>query len=122
MKRWNELSMSEKVPYMKLALDSGITDLNMVQNVYNKYAEGGDMEAPPIYLKRPESNNYNYKFGIQEFKPTILNEPVPTDNTTYKVLSRDPNQYFRQKASEVASFNVQRNKNKKAIQSLKIYG
>ena len=118
MKRWNELSMSEKVPYMKLALDSGITDLNMVQNVYNKYAEGGDMEAPPIYLKRPESNNYNYKFGIQEFKPTILNEPVPTDNTTYKVLSRDPNQYLRQKASEVAS-SMSREIKQKAIQSLK---
>lgn len=41
MKKWNELSMAEKVPYIKMGIDSGITDLNIVSERYNKFAEGG---------------------------------------------------------------------------------
>lgn len=44
MKKWNELSMAEKVPYIKMGIDSGITDLNIVSERYNKFAEGGDTQ------------------------------------------------------------------------------
>ena len=30
MKKWNELSMAERVPYLKLGIESGITDLNII--------------------------------------------------------------------------------------------
>jgi hypothetical protein len=44
MKKRNELSMAEKVPYIKMGIDSGITDLNIVSERYNKFAEGGDTQ------------------------------------------------------------------------------
>lgn len=41
MKEWNELSISEKVPYLKLGLDNGIIDIDTISNTYNSYARGG---------------------------------------------------------------------------------
>lgn len=38
---WDNLSMADRAAYIKLGLDSGITDLKVVRDTYNKYAEGG---------------------------------------------------------------------------------
>ena len=38
---WNDLSMKDRASYIKLGLDSGITDLGVIRSIYNKYAEGG---------------------------------------------------------------------------------
>lgn len=38
---WNDLSMADRAAYIKLGLDSGITDLGVIRSTYNKYAEGG---------------------------------------------------------------------------------
>lgn len=108
MRKWDELSITEKVPYLKLALDSGITDLNTVHNVYNKYADGGEKDQTPMYLRRPEPSNYNYSYeSLPQFKDFMENGPTepPSEVSTnrYKVLDRNAKQYLRQKASEVAS-------------------
>lgn len=36
---WDELSMSDKAKLIKMAVDSGITDLNKVRDVYNEYQQ-----------------------------------------------------------------------------------
>ena len=41
---WNDLSLSDKARMMNLAVKSGITDLRTIEEVYNKYAEGGPEE------------------------------------------------------------------------------
>lgn len=41
MKKWNELSMAEKVPYIKMGIDSGIYNLSLIRDSYNAYADGG---------------------------------------------------------------------------------
>ena len=38
---WNDLSMADRAAYIKLGLDSGITNLGVIRNIYNKYANGG---------------------------------------------------------------------------------
>lgn len=43
---WNDLSLPDKARMMQLAVKSGITDLRDIQEVYNKYAEGGELGDP----------------------------------------------------------------------------
>lgn len=38
---WDKLSMKNRTNYIKLALDEGVTDLSVIRDTYNKYAEGG---------------------------------------------------------------------------------
>ena len=40
---WNDLSMADRAAYIKLGLDNGITDLKVIRDTYNKYAEGGSL-------------------------------------------------------------------------------
>lgn len=40
---WNDLELPDKARMIKLAVDSGITDLRTIREVYNKYAEGGPL-------------------------------------------------------------------------------
>lgn len=41
---WNKLSMQDKAKVMKMAVESGLTDLDSIKGIYNKFAEGGDTE------------------------------------------------------------------------------
>lgn len=41
MKKWNELSMAEKVPYLKMGVDSGIYDASIIADRYNRFEDGG---------------------------------------------------------------------------------
>ena len=78
---WNDLTLSDKARMMQLAVKSGVTDLRTIEEVYNKYAEGGpkeelkqeypgltppEEEVPPVepskYLIIPE-NRYNTAFN-----------------------------------------------------------
>ena len=49
---WNNLSMSDRASYIKLGLDNGITDLQIIRDVYNKYEEGGPIKSsvPEVYV------------------------------------------------------------------------
>lgn len=51
MSAWDKLSMFERADIMKLAVNSGVYNLDAIRNGYNKFAEGGDTkekELPPI--------------------------------------------------------------------------
>lgn len=41
MKKWEELSMAEKVPYLRLGIHNGITDIDTIKSTYNQYSNGG---------------------------------------------------------------------------------
>ena len=56
MNEWNKLSMADRAAYIKLGIDNGITDLAIIRDTYNKFAEGG-----------PTDNNTNEEdtyFGL----------------------------------------------------------
>lgn len=46
---WNDLTLSDKARMMELAVKSGITDLRTIQEVYNKYANGGKIDEDEYY-------------------------------------------------------------------------
>lgn len=50
---WQDLTLSDKARMIDLAVKSGITDLATIQQVYNTFAEGGDLgEAEPPAERR----------------------------------------------------------------------
>ena len=40
---WNKLSMRDRAAYIKLGINNGITDLNTIREIYNKFEEGGPL-------------------------------------------------------------------------------
>lgn len=44
---WNDLTLSDKARMIQMAVRSGITDLRVIHDVYNKYADGGKLESSP---------------------------------------------------------------------------
>ena len=36
---WNKLSMRDRAAYIKLGINNGITDLNTIREIYNKFEE-----------------------------------------------------------------------------------
>ena len=53
---WNDLTVSDKARMMQLAINSGITDLRTIRDVYNTYAEGGRKKTAKI-PKRVRQND-----------------------------------------------------------------
>lgn len=50
--RWNDLSMTDRASYIKLGVQNGITDLNVIRDSYNKYAEGGNLKSYKDFSNR----------------------------------------------------------------------
>lgn len=45
---WNNLSMKDKASYIRMGVENGITDLDTIREVYNKFAEGGSKDNTPV--------------------------------------------------------------------------
>lgn len=41
---WNDLSMKDRASYIKLGIENGITDLDTIRGIYNKFVIGGPIE------------------------------------------------------------------------------
>ena len=50
---WNDLSMADRAAYIKLGVENGITNLNVIRGIDNEYANGGNMQ--PYQVKRGDS-------------------------------------------------------------------
>lgn len=46
---WNDLSMKDRASYIKLGIENGITDLDTIRGIYNKFALGGDTKDSSKY-------------------------------------------------------------------------
>lgn len=59
---WNDLTLSDKARMIQLAVSSGITDLDTIQEVYNTYANGGDKAtlSNKKYNAKQERAMWNY--------------------------------------------------------------
>lgn len=74
---WNDLPLSDKARMMQLAVESGITDLRTIEEVYNKFAEGGPVDRR-IYNGVPVSE--------EEYKD--LQRQAIVDAAVEKALTR----------------------------------
>lgn len=41
---WNDLSMKDKASYIRMGVENGITDLDAIREIYNKFADGGPIK------------------------------------------------------------------------------
>lgn len=58
---WNKLSMYDRAAYIKLGINNGITDLNTIREIYNKFEEGGPLSERDKVLNKANTvaSNYN---------------------------------------------------------------
>lgn len=79
---WNKLSMADKANIIKLGVESGITDLNIIRKQYNSFARGGytkwkDEIQRYKGINIDEDNTYDYE-GFYNSNPdrawSMLNE------------------------------------------------
>ena len=55
---WQDLTLSDKARMIQLAVNSGITDLATIQQVYNTFAEGGDLDEDAPAERRKVGDHY----------------------------------------------------------------
>lgn len=77
---WNKLSMRDRAAYIKLGINNGITDLNTIREIYNKFEEGGTIDKG-------------------DSKDTIKYEPdiIVSDADSYigtRLIERSPGVYY----------------------------
>lgn len=81
---WQDLTLSDKARMIDLAVKSGITDLSTIQQVYNTFAEGGDLgeaESPA------ERRKYGDKAVTLEAYKEIQRQAI-RDAAIQKALTR----------------------------------
>ena len=77
---WQDLTLSDKARMIDLAVKSGITDLSTIQEVYNKFAEGGR-------LFRKGGNKVKVKSGDSWIKIANENKMSLADLLEYNGIS-----------------------------------
>ena len=94
MKKWNDLSMAERAKYIQLGVQSGITNLSNIRNIYNSFAEGGHINKYDGTTEPSQQMNMS--------KPEVLKqidwEQTYDPNSPYYInpeSRRDHRQYSR---------------------------
>ena len=96
MKKWNELSMAERVPYLKLGIESGIYDASIIADSYNKFEEGGIKDdkgydwIKPKYWFTPSYEASSLKEAITKAYDDGLNgSNILYNGRAYKAILND---------------------------------
>lgn len=83
---WNDLSMKDKASYIRMGVENGITDLDTIREVYNKFAEGGNLnvnDSPEkriydhdkgVYYVEGQDAPNNIDYSLDEFTQEQINE------------------------------------------------
>lgn len=83
---WNDLSMKDKASYIRMGVENGITDLDAIREIYNKFAEGGNLnvnDSPEkriydhdkgVYYVEGQDTPNNLKYSLDEFTQEQINE------------------------------------------------
>lgn len=81
---WNDLSMKDKASYIRMGVENGITDLDTVREVYNKFADGGPIKK-------------SYKDFSTRLSKAWNNQDLSQDDYDYqKYYNDDPEEAYRQ--------------------------
>lgn len=76
---WNDLTLSDKARMIQLAVNSGITDLRTIQEVYNKYAEGGPKRK--LIDRINSTSNANFVSRLKDPNRQYVTNPDGTIST-----------------------------------------
>lgn len=96
MKKWDELSMAERVPYLKLGMDSGIYNPTIIADIYNRFEDGGKKESKgydwlkPKYWFTPSYDASSLKEAITKaYDDGISGNDILYNGRAYKALLND---------------------------------
>lgn len=98
---WNKLSMKEKAALIKVAVSNGLTDLDLIKNKYNEFAEGGS-------TKSSDEEYYSYMEKLATKKAKDWGED-PNITLTHMLNSNDYNYrvfYDNNKEKALAMLNA----------------
>lgn len=57
---WKDLSMKDKASYIRMGVENGITDLDTIREVYNKFAIGGPVKKSNYYYADSDTTDPNF--------------------------------------------------------------
>ena len=80
---WNDLSMKDRASYIKLGIENGITDLDTIRGIYNKFAMGGDTRNEE--LKGSDKTLPHLDLHVD----STTGESYAVDGNTGKIVGRD---------------------------------
>lgn len=81
---WNDLSMKDRASYIKLGIENGITDLDTIRGIYNKFVIGGPIKK-------------SYKDFSTRLSKAWHNQDLSQDDYDYqKYYNDDPDRAYRQ--------------------------
>lgn len=89
---WNKLSMENKSHIINMAVKNGITDLNAIRNIYNKYGEGGGIGDTwkPWYWNTPTYEGETLKDALYKaYDDGLEGKNILYNNKAYKVALSD---------------------------------
>lgn len=74
---WKDLTLSDKARMIQLAVKSGITDLNTIHQVYNTFANGGNLDGDPPYSVRGKVGDLEGK-SLHYIIENLIEHPATT--------------------------------------------
>ena len=75
--KWDSLTLKEKSEVMKMAISSGVMDLNNIRASYNSYANGGLMpDNPEKKLVRVKENDSPTKVASEAVEDNIAKRHI----------------------------------------------
>lgn len=92
--RWDDLNMGDKSRMIKLAVDSGITDLRTIRDVYNSYAEGGVIESAPSIPYVPSDSIKNYIKSTEAFRDKWYKDGNGIDTVGYGFTGKNVKELY----------------------------
>ena len=96
---WDNLSMADRATYIKLGLDSGITDLKVIRDTYNKYAEGGPVTRPtratPTLKRKSWETDEEYEERINSYSNVDTAAIIAENQRIMEENKRNMQQYLQ---------------------------
>lgn len=83
-KDWNHLSAADKAEIMKMAVGSGIYNLDDIKQVYNEYAKGGSIHIDPSKKGTFTAEATKHGKSVQAFASQVLAHPENYSPATRK--------------------------------------
>lgn len=75
--KWDSLTLKEKSEIMKMAISSGVMDLDNIRNSYNSFAEGGLMpDRPERKIVRVKENDSPTKVASEKIEDDIAKRQI----------------------------------------------
>ena len=98
---WNDLTLSDKRRMIALAVKSGITDLNTIHEVYNKFAEGGPKKVGKYNDPIKEQQFQNWYSSYSKANNLNENPDAKEHYYDYRRYWEETNGFDRQQAASL---------------------